>query len=46
MLIALTGDTLVRLAYENSPEPDFVAPAEYDQACPAKNDPLPGRGSF
>ena len=46
MLTAFTGNTLVRLAYDNSPRPDFVAPAQYDKACPTKSDPLPGRGAF
>ncbi|KAF1945365.1 cholinesterase precursor [Clathrospora elynae] len=39
-------NTLVELVYNNSPKPDFVDPAVYDAACPAKNDPLPGRGAF
>ncbi|KAI8935861.1 hypothetical protein NX059_007378 [Plenodomus lindquistii] len=41
-----TGKTLVQLALSNSPTPKFVDPATYDAACPAKNDPLPGRGAF
>ncbi|KAK8029870.1 hypothetical protein PG993_011161 [Apiospora rasikravindrae] len=40
------GNTLVRLGYQNSPEPSFVAPITYDNHCPTKNDPLPGRGAF
>ncbi|KAK7995263.1 hypothetical protein PG990_014036 [Apiospora arundinis] len=40
------GDTLVRLGYEDSPKPSFVAPSTYDSHCPAENDPLPGRGAF
>ncbi|KAK6858393.1 hypothetical protein PG995_006092 [Apiospora arundinis] len=42
----LAGDTLVRLGYEDSPKPSFVAPSTYDGHCPAENDPLPGRGAF
>ncbi|XP_014552299.1 hypothetical protein COCVIDRAFT_110675 [Bipolaris victoriae FI3] len=38
--------TLVELAYNNSVKPNFVNPSTYDAACPAKNDPLPGRGAF
>ncbi|KAF2112845.1 cholinesterase precursor [Lophiotrema nucula] len=41
-----TGNTLVRLAYNNSAKPKFVAPSTYDSPCPAKNDPLPGQGAF
>ncbi|CAO2649032.1 Nn.00g099810.m01.CDS01 [Neocucurbitaria sp. VM-36] len=40
------GTTLVQLAYDNNPKPTFVDPAIYDEACPTKNDPLPGRGAF
>ncbi|KAF2134298.1 cholinesterase precursor [Dothidotthia symphoricarpi CBS 119687] len=40
------GKTLVRLAYNNSAKPDFIEPITYDAVCPAKNDPLPGRGAF
>lgn len=43
---ALKGKTLVELAYNNSPKPTFVEPKMYDAPCPAKNDPLPGRGAF
>jgi hypothetical protein len=45
-MLTFAGNTLVRLAYNNSPKPDFVAATAYDKACPAKNDPLPGRGAF
>ncbi|CAN9423948.1 unnamed protein product [Alternaria alternata] len=38
--------TLVELAYNNDPTPKFVNPKIYDASCPAKNDPLPGRGAF
>jgi carboxylesterase type B len=38
--------TLMRLVYNNSAAPEFVNPLLYDKACPAKNDPLPGRGAF
>ncbi|KAI4227238.1 MAG: hypothetical protein L6R36_002558 [Xanthoria steineri] len=41
-----TGNTLVRLGYNNSAMPSFVSPNTYDGACPAKNDPLPGQGAF
>lgn len=40
------GKTLVGLAYNNSPKPTFFEATTYDKACPAKNDPLPGRGAF
>ena len=46
ILIPFAGETLVELAYKNDPEPTFVQPSVYDAACPAKNDPLPGRGGF
>ncbi|KAH7356153.1 cholinesterase precursor [Pyrenochaeta sp. MPI-SDFR-AT-0127] len=38
--------TLVQLALNNRVWPNFVDPAVYDAPCPAKNDPLPGRGAF
>ncbi|CAN9420011.1 unnamed protein product [Alternaria alternata] len=38
--------TLVELAYNNDATPKFVKPKIYDASCPAKNDPLPGRGAF
>ncbi|CAN9463568.1 unnamed protein product [Alternaria alternata] len=38
--------TLVELAYNNDATPKFVNPKIYDASCPAKNDPLPGRGAF
>lgn len=38
--------TLVELAYDNDVKPKFVDPSIYDASCPAKNDPLPGRGAF
>ncbi|KAJ8113604.1 hypothetical protein OPT61_g4300 [Boeremia exigua] len=41
-----TGKTLVGLAYNNSPKPTLFEATTYDRACPAKNDPLPGRGAF
>ena len=33
----LPGNTLIRLGYENSPIPSFVAPALYDARCPQLN---------
>jgi carboxylesterase type B len=42
----IIGATLARIAYNNSATPAFVHPMLYDQSCPAKNDPLPGRGAF
>ncbi|KAI4252471.1 MAG: hypothetical protein L6R42_007953 [Xanthoria sp. 1 TBL-2021] len=41
-----TGNTLVRLGYNNSATPSFVAPSTYDGDCPAKNNLLPGQGAF
>lgn len=43
---ASEGDTLVRLAFNNTEVPSFVAPGTYDGVCPEKNDPLPGQGAF
>jgi carboxylesterase type B len=40
------GNTLVGLAYDNNPKPTFFKANTYDKACPATNDPLPGRGAF
>jgi carboxylesterase type B len=40
------GKSLVGLAYNNSPKPTFFDATTYDKNCPAKNDPLPGRGAF
>lgn len=46
-ILTSTGTaSLVELAYGNSVKPKFVSPSIYDAACPAKNDPLPGRGAF
>jgi carboxylesterase type B len=42
----VVGATLARLAYNNGARPEFVDPVLYDEACPEKNDPLPGRGAF
>lgn len=42
----LSGNTLVRLGYNNSATASFVAPSTYDSDCPAKNNPLPGQGAF
>lgn len=44
--LILIENTLVRLGYNNSVRPDFVEATMYDTACPAKNDPVPGRGAF
>ncbi|EOA80944.1 hypothetical protein ACJQWK_09942 [Exserohilum turcicum] len=38
--------TLVELAYNNNVKPTFVNHQIFDAVCPAKNDPLPGRGAF
>lgn len=46
MLMTSQGKTLVGLAYNNSPKPMFFEATTYDKACPAINDPLPGRGAF
>jgi hypothetical protein len=40
------GKTLVGLAHGNSAKPTFLEPTTYDKACPARNDPTPGRGAF
>ncbi|CAA9964651.1 PnbA Carboxylesterase type B [Pyrenophora teres f. maculata] len=38
--------TLVELAYNDNILATFVDPLIYDKPCPARNDPLPGRGAF
>lgn len=43
---ATTGQTLVRLGWNDSAVPDFVEPSAYDEECPAMNNALPGRGAF
>ncbi len=38
--------TLVQLALNEDSKPSFIDAMVYDKLCPAKNDPLPGRGLF